>query len=153
MDYERFTTLIEQYTPNMYRLSYGILRSRADAEDAVSEAALKAWENLDRLKNPESFKAWIMQITANEARKLYRHAQRVSCAESLEERESVSFEDERHALWDAVMKLDEGYRAVIILYFYERLSIKEIGKALHIAEGTVKSRLSRGKRLLKEMLS
>ena len=111
----------------MYRLSYGILRSRADAEDAVSEAVLKAWENLDRLKNPESFKAWIMQITANEARKLYRHAQRVSCAESLEERESVSFEDERHALWDAVMKLDEGYRAVIILYFYERLSIKEIG--------------------------
>ena len=102
----------------MYRLSYGILRSRADAEDAVSEAVLKAWENLDRLKNPESFKAWIMQITANEARKLYRHAQRVSCAESLEERKSVSFEDERHALWDAVMKLDEGYRAVIILYFY-----------------------------------
>ena len=42
---------------------------------------------------------------------------------------------------------------MIILYFYERLSIKEIGKALHIAEGTVKSRLSRGKRLLKEMLS
>ena len=151
MDREVFTALIEQYVPNMYRLSYGILKSRADAEDAVSEALLRAWENLDRLKKPESFKAWIMQITANEARKIYRHTRRVSCVESVGET-AADFAGESHELWDAVMKLEEGYRAVIILYFYERLSVKEIGRALHIAEGTVKSRLSRGKRQLKEML-
>ncbi len=50
------------------------------------------------------------------------------------------------------MKLKEGYREVILLYFYEQMSLKEISKVLHIAEGTVKSRLSRGKKLLKEML-
>ena len=152
MDHETFTALIRQYTPNMYRLSCGMLRCSADAEDAVSEAMLRAWENLDRLKKPESFKAWIMQITANEARKIYRHTRRVSCVESVEDVTPV-FADDHHELWDAVMKLDEGYRAVIILYFYERLSIREIAKALHIAEGTVKSRLSRGKKLLKEVLS
>ncbi len=151
MDHETFTTLVRQYTPNMYRLSYGMLRSGADAEDAVSEAVLKAWENLEKLKKPECFKAWIMQITANEARKVYRHTRKVSCMESMEEI-APAFADEYHELWDAVMKLDERYRAVIILYFYENLSLKEIGKALHIAEGTVKSRLSRGKRMLKEML-
>lgn len=151
MDHETFTTLVRQYTPNMYRLSYGMLRSGADAEDAVSEAVLKAWENLEKLKKPECFKAWIMQITANEARKIYRHTRKVSCMEAMEEI-APAFADEYHELWDAVMKLDERYRAVIILYFYENLSLKEIGKALHIAEGTVKSRLSRGKRMLKEML-
>lgn len=151
MDHETFTTLVRQYTPNMYRLSYGILRSGADAEDAVGEAVLKAWENLGSLKKPERFKAWIMQITANEARKIYRHTKKMSYMESMEEMAPV-FADDHHELWDAVMKLDERYRAVIILYFYESLSLKEIARALHIAEGTVKSRLSRGKRLLKEML-
>lgn len=152
MDHETFTALIRQYTPNMYRLSRGMLRSSADAEDAVSEAVLRAWENLERLKKPESFKAWIMQITANEARKIYHHTRRVSCVESVEEIAPV-FSDDHHELWDAVMKLDDGYRAVIILYFYDRLSIREISRALHIAEGTVKSRLSRGKKLLREVLS
>lgn len=152
MDHETFTALIRQYTPNMYRLSCGMLRCPADAEDAVSEAVLKAWENLDRLKKPESFKAWIMQITANEARKIYRHTKRVSCVESVEDMTPV-FVEGNHELWDAVIRLGDGYREVIILYFYERLSIKEIGRALHIAEGTVKSRLSRGKKLLREVLS
>lgn len=50
------------------------------------------------------------------------------------------------------MKLELWYREVIILYFYEQLSVKEVGQVLHIAEGTVKSRLSRGKKILKGML-
>ncbi len=50
------------------------------------------------------------------------------------------------------MKLDLVFREVIILYFYESLSVKEIGRVLHIAEGTVKSRLFRGKKYLKDML-
>ena len=151
MDHETFATLVRQYTPNMYRLSYGMLRNGADAEDAVGEAVLKAWENLGSLKKPERFKSWIMQITANEARKIYRHTKKMSYMESMEEMAPV-FRDDYHELWDAVMKLDERYRAAIILYFYESLSLKEIAKVLHIAEGTVKSRLSRGKRLLKEIL-
>lgn len=59
------------------------------------------------------------------------------------------FRDEYHELWDAVMKLDISYREVTILYFYEQLSIKDISKILHIPEGTVKSRLYRGKQQLK----
>ena len=63
-----------------------------------------------------------------------------------------AFFDDHHELWDAVMKLELWYREVIILYFYEQLSVKEVGQVLHIAEGTVKSRLSRGKKILKGML-
>lgn len=151
MDNETFARLVNEYSLNMYRLSYGILRCGADAEDAVSEAVLKAYENLKALKKPESFKAWIMQITANEARRIYRRMQKTVTADWAKEMEPAFF-DEHHELWDVVMKLQEGYREVIILYFYEQMSIKEISKALHIAEGTVKSRLSRAKNLLKEML-
>lgn len=151
IDNETFVNLIREYSLNMYRLSYGILRSGADAEDAVSEAVLKAYENLKALKKPECFKAWIMQITANEARRLYRRSQKTVFVNQ-EKGVEPAFQDEHHELWDVVMKLGEGYREVIILYFYEQLSIKEISKVLHIAEGTVKSRLHRGKKLLKEML-
>lgn len=151
MDNETFLTLIKQYSSAMYRLSYGILRSGADAEDAVSEAVLKAYENLHTLRKPERFRSWIMQITANEARKLYRKKQRTSYVESVEDL-APAFMDDYHELWDAVMKLEVIYREVIILYFYDSLSVKEIGQVLHIAEGTVKSRLFRGKRELKSML-
>ncbi|MCM1136615.1 MAG: sigma-70 family RNA polymerase sigma factor [Clostridium sp.] len=151
IDNETFCELIKKYSPNMYRLSCGILRSSADAEDAVSEAVLKAYENLSSLRKPERFQAWIMQITANEARKIYRKKMRTTCAEDMEEM-APAFVDNHHELWDAVMRLDVIHREVIILYFYENFSVKEIARALHIAEGTVKSRLSRGKKKLKEML-
>lgn len=151
IDKETFTKLIKEYSPNMYRMAYGMLRSSPDAEDAVSEAILKAYENLNTLRKPERFKSWIMQITANEARKIYRKAARISCVEGIEEA-APAFMDDYHELWDVVMTLDAIYREVIILYFYECFSVKEISKVLHIAEGTVKSRLSRGKKLLKDML-
>lgn len=135
----------------MYRLACGMLNNRADAEDAVGEAVLKAWESLGSLRRTESFKSWIMQITANESRKIYRKNRRITCVESVEEM-APAFYDDHHELWDAVMRLDIRYREVIILYFYERLSVKETGQVLHIAEGTVKSRLFRGRKILKGML-
>ncbi len=148
---ETFAVLVKEYMPNMYRLACGILNNPADAEDAVGEAVLKAWENLGSLRRPESFKFWMMQITANESRKIYRKRRRTACVESVEEMVPAFFDD-HHELWDAVMKLELWYREVIILYFYEQLSVKEVGQVLHIAEGTVKSRLSRGKKILKGML-
>lgn len=64
-----------------------------------------------------------------------------------------AFQDEHHELWDVVMGLEIGYREVILLYYYERFTIPEIAGALRIPEGTVKSRLSRGRKLLREQLA
>ena len=146
---ETFSRLVLEYMPNLYRLALGILHNREDAEDAVSEAVLKAYEKLHTLRKTERFQAWIMQIAANEAKRIYAKNKRVSPVENMEEY-MPDFRDEYHELWDMVMELDIVYREVIILYFYERFSIKEIGEILHIAEGTVKSRLFRGKKQLKE---
>lgn len=151
IDRETFSGLIREYGPNMYRLAVAMLQNSHDAEDAVSEAVLKAYENLDKLRRVEKFKAWIMQITANEARKIYGKQKNTFATEYMEELLPV-FEDEHHELWDAVMKLDSMFREVIILFYYEQLTIKEIGIVLQVKEGTVKSRLSRGKKQLKEML-
>lgn len=151
VDNYRFGKLVQEYTPNLYRLALGILHNRDDAEDAVSESVLIAYEKLHTLRKQESFRQWIMQITANEAKRIYRKNKRIAPVENVEEY-MPEFEDEHHELWDVVMKLDVVYREVIILYFYERLSLREISGVLKIPEGTVKSRLSRAKKQLKEYL-
>ncbi len=151
IDNETFSELIREYTPALYRLAYGILSNREDAEDAVSESVLKAYEKLHTLRKAECFRAWIMQIAVNEARRVYGRRKRYAAVEDVEEY-MPAFEDEYHELWDVVMKLDMGYRETVILYFYEQLSIREIARILHVAEGTVKSRLSRAKKQLKTYL-
>lgn len=148
---EQFSKLIKSYSGSMYRLAAGMLQNQQDAEDAVSEAVLRACENIGKLRSTEKFKAWIMQITANEARKIYNQRKRTFVSEHLEEW-MPAFEDDHHELWDAVMKLDVVFREAIILFYYDRLSIREIAKVLKVKEGTVKSRLSRGKSQLREML-
>lgn len=151
MKNEQFSELIRSCSGSMYRLAVGMLQNQQDAEDAVSEAVLRAYENIGKLRSTEKFKAWIMQITANEARKIYNQRKRTFVSEHLEEWMPV-FEDDHHELWDAVMKLDVVFRESIILFYYERFSIKEIAQVLKVKEGTVKSRLSRGKSQIREML-
>ncbi|MCM1387734.1 MAG: RNA polymerase sigma factor [Bacillus sp. (in: Bacteria)] len=148
---ETFARLVREYTPSLYRLALGILHNRDDAQDVVSESVLKAYEKLHTLQKREAFHAWIMQITANEAKRVYAKNKRRALVENIEDY-MPAFEDEYHELWDIVMKIDIVYRETVILYFYEQFSIKEIAQILHIPEGTVKSRLSRAKKQLKEYL-
>lgn len=147
-----FEQNIREYAPNMYRLALAMLRNKQDAEDAVGEAVLRAYEKRRTLRDQERFKPWIMQITANEARKIYRRNKRIVPVEDMEAYMPV-FRSDSHELWDVVMGMEQAYREVIILYFYERFSVREISAVLRIPEGTVKSRLFRGKKLLKEELS
>lgn len=152
MQKELFADLIREHKAPMYRLSYGILHNQQDAEDAVSEAIIKAYEHLDSLKNREKFKSWIMMITANEAKKIYKKRKRVELIEDIRICES-GHNDHHDELWDIVMTLDARYRSVLILYYYEQMKISEIGNILHISEGTVKSRISRAKNKMKELLA
>ena len=152
IDRKTFEKQARESLPGLYRLAYGILRNRADAEDAVSETLLRAYEKLHTLREAESFHAWLMQIAANEAKKIYAGNQKRTPMENMEPY-MPAFEDDHHELWDVVMELKLCYRETILLYFYERLSIPEIAKVLRISQGTVKSRLSRGKKLLRKKLS
>lgn len=155
MTKEEFSENIRSYTLHMYRLAFSILRNPQDAEDAVSEAVLRAYENLGSLRAKDRFRAWLLQITANEAKKLYVKNRRVSTVEwedNMSDDMSPAFYDEHHELWDAVMKLDNDFRDVIVLFYYEQFSIREIAKVLKCREGTVKSRLHRAKGQLRTML-
>lgn len=148
---EEFCVLISTYRVNMYRLAKSILRHETDAEDAVSEAILRAYTNLPKLKKMESFKPWIMKILVNESYKIINRKKKILYLDEMEVPEEVRMHDHGE-LWQMVAGLEEEFRMVTILFYYEDMSLKNISKILELPLGTVKSRLSRARKKLKKIL-
>lgn len=148
---DKFADLVLENQISMYRLSMSILKNTNDAEDAVSEAVLAAYEQLSSLKKIDSFKAWIMTILVNKSKDILKKRKKLELCENTELFEKSTKED-TNEIWNAVLELNEEYSEVVILYYYEGFSIKEITKILHIPEGTVKSRLSRARSKLQQII-
>ena len=151
MDKAEFCDKIKTYEKQLYAVAFAILKNEADTEDAVCSAIQKSYENLDQLKSVHKFKAWITAIVRNEALQLLRKRMELPGNETVETMlEPV--EDVHNELWDVVEALPEEYRLVIVMYYYNGLTIREIARILEIPLGTVKSRMNRGRNILKEIL-
>lgn len=135
----------------MYRYALGVLRNPSDAEDAVGEAVLKAWANLEQLKNPDRFRAWIMTILVNVTRTMLAGRGRVELPGDMSRYEQSTPEEHRE-LWHVVMELPKEFQDAVILYYYDGFRTREIARMLNISEGTVKSRLNRARKRLKTAL-
>ncbi|MCM1103568.1 MAG: sigma-70 family RNA polymerase sigma factor [Clostridium sp.] len=151
MKQSEFCERISQYRKQLYITAYAILKNETDAEDAVCGAILNGYEHLSQLKNQHKFKAWMISITRNEALKIQQKRLELPGNEHVEQLLQPSYDD-HHELWDIVQTLSEPYRMVVILFYYGDLPISDIARVLHISTGTVKSRLNRGRTLLKEAL-
>lgn len=148
---EYFLSIIKEHSAAFYRYAYSILLNRQDAEDAVSETILKAFEHLNDLIHIHKMKSWIFQILSN------------TCKTLLSKRLYVSDETDTNIpepsdqeicmdLRDCIYQMEPKFREVVILYYFEDLKIREIAEILSVSEGTVKSRLSRARDKLKESL-
>lgn len=146
-----FCERISQYRYQFYITAYAILKNEADAEDAVCNAILNGYEHLIQLKNPNKFKSWMITITKNEALKIRNKRLELLGDENVE-RLLPPVQDSHNELWDVVQTLKEEYRIVVVLFYYNNLSLRDISKMLDIPVGTVKSRLNRGREFLKEAL-
>jgi RNA polymerase sigma-70 factor (ECF subfamily) len=152
LDKDNFIKLVQDNKVSLYRLSKSILKNEADVEDAISETILKAYKNLGSLKSSSSFKPWIMKILVNECYLTAKNYKRIELTDDLSKYEGTYENDEDNSLMCYVNKLEDEFRAVVILFYYEDLSIKNISRVLNISEGTVKSRLFRAKARLKAMM-
>ncbi len=148
---EEFERLVIENQFSMYRLAMSILKNSNDAEDAVSETVLTAYEHLSSLKKNDSFKAWMMTILVNVSKKMLRKKKRVVLYDDLGLFEK-STDEGSCEMWEAVLTLNAKYAKVVILYYYEGFSTREIARILHIPEGTVKSRLSRARSKLQQII-
>ena len=144
----------QKYGDRVFSAAFSILRNREDADDVVQDTFLKYHMAQIQYMDETHLKAWLLRVAINRARDItaaFWRKNRVSWEEYMDELEFVQPED--RSLFQSVMSLPEKYRLVLHLYYYEECSIKEIASLLHTGEGTIKSRLSRGRALLKTILT
>jgi RNA polymerase sigma-70 factor (ECF subfamily) len=143
---EAFTRLLDHALDRSFRLAAVILGDRDEAEDAVNDAALRAWQHLASLREPERFEAWFARILVNVCRDRLHHRHRPSILirEPSTEIDPFAASVEREALRAALAALTAEHRAVIALHYLEGLTAEQIATTLGAPVGTVKSRLHYG---------
>ena len=154
LDRERFVAQVTELQETLYRTARSILRNEQDAQDAVQEAVTQAFARLHTLRDPAKFKPWLLRILVNTCYDACRRRRSTVYLEAVEETLAAPQSDceERMSLWSAVMRLPEEQRAVVTLFYYEDLPIRAISEVLGVTQGTVKTRLSRARGRLRQML-
>ena len=136
----------------IYLIALSFMRSPEDAEDVMQNVLLKLWQRRIGFADEAHMDKWLTRVTVNECRSLFRTQHGNLPLEAVEAVLSApSFEPEQDIV-RAVMSLPEALRTVIHLFYYEELSVKEIASLLHLSQGAIKTRLSRGRERLKEIL-
>jgi RNA polymerase sigma-70 factor (ECF subfamily) len=169
---ELFYDLIRPYEKRVFVIAFTILRNEADAEDAAQEAFLKAFKSLAQFRSESRFSTWLIQVAINEARLRLRrsHLQIMRPIEDHENEdgtytprdftdwreipsEVLERKEIREMLIEALGSLAAKYREVFVLRDVEHMSIEETARALGISAGSVKTRLSRARLMLRDLLS
>ena len=150
MDKEEFAARVVAMRDTLYRVAASLLRSEADREAAVSEAIARAMVRLPGLRNPEAFHTWMIRILINECYNILRHNKREIAVDEVPD---VYFapEDSRE-LYKAFHALEEKYRLPMVLHYVEGYNVDEVARMLRRPEGTIKSQLMRGRKMLRDEL-
>ncbi|TAK80723.1 MAG: RNA polymerase sigma factor [Betaproteobacteria bacterium] len=160
--------LMRRHNRMLYRTARAILRNDTDAEDAVQDAYIKAYNAFDKFRGESKLSTWLVRIAANEAlmrrRRNARLAEVVPIDGTVEEPEPDMDKQEgperetlrgqmRKLLEARIDELPDGYRAVFMLRGVEELSVEETAAALDMPEATVRTRYFRARGLLREALA
>lgn len=147
------SALYDQYGTDVLRLCFTFMRNRPDAEDAAQETFLKIWRKLDSFegRNHCTIRAWIMMIARNTCRDMLKknwrkYEERTITPEDLPIHGKASRQDIE--LFMDVMSLPEKYRSVILLVYWQGMSVRETAKAVCSSTSTVTRRLEKAKALL-----
>lgn len=151
-DNEAFLELINENKLNIYRVARGILSNEHDIEDAIQNTIIKAYEKINTLKKNEFFRTWLVRILINECNEIIRMNKRVVSINESNHEERYNDCYENIDLTKAINSLSEELRVTTVLFYFEDMSIKDIASILNIPNGTVRSRLSRARERLREII-
>ena len=142
--------VMERYGNTVYRLAYSQTRSKTDAEDIYQDVFLRYFRKRPEFDSEEHRKAWLLRVTLNQTRSLFRSAWF---------RHTVPLEDqvafvrpEEQKLDEALAQMKSGERKLLHLFYYENLSVREIGRLLNRKESTVRTQLTRARRRLADIM-
>lgn len=149
---------MRRYKGSVFRLAYGYLRNRADADDVVQEVFLKLHRYGDTLQGDEHVKRWLLRVTVNECTSVYRALRRRpedidDYVDTLAAPDSAEAADPRDSqLVRRLLALPTRYRAPLYLYYFEGYSTHEVAGLLGVPDATVRTRLARGRARLRDVL-
>jgi RNA polymerase sigma-70 factor, ECF subfamily len=148
-DADAFARLVERHERRLFTLAARVLGSQSDAEDAVQEALTRAWRSLPRFREGARFSTWLYRITVNCALDL-RAGRRADpsdlVAERADPRDAFAASELSGELQRALAEVEEPYRVAVVLYDVLGCSYGEVAEITGVPEGTVKSRIFRGRR-------
>ena len=142
--------LAEQYAGMLYRLAYARTGSRADAEDVMQEVFVRLLRARPEFRDEEHAKAWLLRVTVNGCKSRLRAPWRRRTAPLLDAYPAAA--PEEGALLEAMQALPARDRAVLHLYYYEGYQTAEIAALTGLREGSVRSRLTRARTRLRQVL-
>lgn len=158
-DEAAFRRLVDGSANTVCSIALAIVRNVHASEDVAQEVFLAAWANLKKLRNPASFLPWLRQVTRNQAHLWQRShgrelADEATLASALDARPTAAdhllADEERRELNEALDRLPDDAREVLILYYREESSSRQVALLLGISEEAVRQRLSRARGLLRE---
>lgn len=139
---------MQMLLPSFYKVSWSILKNDYDVADAVQEAIIACWENIDRLRDAGKVKSWSLKILANKSRAVLRSRKVIPFDEA--SIEQCTLEDYGLVEWKQLVgQLDEKYRLVFVLFYEQGLSTKEIASIAGVTQSAVTTRLARAREQLK----
>ena len=151
-DHAGIAQLVEMYASMIYRIAYTRMQNDADAEDITQEVLLKYLKTGKTFRDEEHRKMWLIRVTVNTIKSSLTSAWRRHTVALDDVTEPSYQQPDLPVLKEKVEKLPERYRLPMYLYYYEELSVKEIAHVIKSTEGTVKSLLSRGRKMLRDEL-
>lgn len=157
--------LVREYEAGVFRLALSILGDPAEANEVVQETFLSALRALPSYQEKKTFKSWLYTIAVNHSRSHLRKRKvierlrstltaifRVDIEKQDSPEEAVIQNEKEAAIWRSLNKLDDRHRIVVILRYFQELSIGEISEILSIREGTIHSRLHTSRAILRDSL-
>lgn len=156
-DDEAFCELISNCRDNLYKIAYAYCKNEDDAVDIVSDTVYKAYMHMEKLNKPEFFNTWITRILINSAKDFYKKHKALTVTDEIEK---LSYMNPSHIstnsnceesidLYNAIDRLNDNYKSIVILKYFQDLTLSEIADILEFPVGTVKSYLHRALGVLK----
>ena len=153
MDREDYARIVQTHMDTIYRIAVSYTKTPSDADDIVQQTFVKLLTKKTVFTDSEHEKRWLIRVCINECNSFFSSFWRknVNSIDSLES-EPVFSEPKDTDLYEAIRQLPPKCRSVIYLFYYEGYSTEEIADILHMKEATVRTRLVRARKLLKEQL-
>ena len=155
-DNDAFYELIQPIHADLYRMAFVYVHNENDAVDILQQSMIRAFENIARLKEPKYFKTWMIRIVINCCKTYLDKMKKVEIIDPSElvdlQITSHILKEEEIDLWAALRLLEEKYKTVLLLRYYQDYTVPEIATILELPVGTVKTNIRRGLMQLKQML-